>query len=75
MAARMAMMAITTSNSIKVNPLVPFLFIFILISCLCPVLPSDHSLGPVKSQTHIPIIAVDESLSTPVALRPFVHRW
>jgi hypothetical protein len=47
------MMAITTSNSINVKPLV--LFVFILVSCLCPVLPSDHSPGPVKSQTQIPI--------------------
>jgi hypothetical protein len=46
-------MAITTSNSINVKPLV--LFVFILVSCLCPVLPSDHSPGPVKSQTQIPI--------------------
>jgi hypothetical protein len=49
------MMAITTSNSINVNPLVLFFVIFILISCLRPVFPGNQSPGPVKSQPQIPI--------------------
>jgi hypothetical protein len=46
-------MAITTSNSINVKPLV--LFVFILISCLRSVFRGNQSPRLVKSQPQIPV--------------------
>jgi hypothetical protein len=51
--ARIAMMAITTSNSINVKPLV--LFVFILTSCLRSVFRGNQSPRLVKSQPQIPV--------------------
>ena len=47
------MMAITTSNSINVKPLV--LFVFILISCLRSIFRGNQSPRLVKSQPQIPV--------------------